>query len=139
MQNLMPLDIEDALRVDLTTAAELGGFSCAFGAPPTPKNLGDVLPYARIERLGGRRDSLVVDLHDVAIDVWADTWAEAQEAANKVVALLCGLPYADGELAHDYLGADLNALPYNNPDPQHEDLPRVSFNATVTARAVLTD
>lgn len=139
MSYLMPLDIEDALRIDLGTAAGLGGFSCAFGAPPTPKDLGTTLPYARIERLGGIRNSLVVDEHDVAVDVWADDWASAQEAANKVVGLLCGLPYADDELDHDYMDAYINALPYNNPDPDHPDLPRVSFNATVTARAVLTD
>lgn len=137
MPYLTPLDIEDALRSDLTIAANLGGFSCAFGAPPTPKDLGATLPYARIERIGGMRNSLVVDAHDVAIDVWADDWAEAQTAANKVVGLLCGLPYADDELDHDYLGVDINVLPYNNPDPDHQDIPRVSFTAEVTTRAEL--
>lgn len=136
MQYLRPIDIEDALRLDLTTAAQLGGFSCAFGAPPTPKDLGATLPYARIERIGGTRNSLVVDEHYVAVDVWAADWAQAQQAANEVLGLLCALPYSDG-LAHDYMGVDINALPYNNPDPDHQDVPRVSFTARVVARAEL--
>lgn len=136
MLNLIPLDIEDALRVDLSTAASLGGFSISIAAPPVPYDLGTSLPYAMVERIGGQRDDIVVDTHDVAIDVWADSWADAQLAADKLLGLLCGLPYADDELEHDYLGVQVNALPYNNPDPDHQDVPRVSFTAFVTARAV---
>lgn len=135
MPCLIPIDIEDALRLDLTTAARLGGFSFSVAAPPVPTNLGNTLPYAMVERIGGTRDEIVVDTHNVAIDVWANDWAEAQITANKLVGLLCGLPYDDGFLAHDYLSCDINAHPYNNPDPDHQDIPRVSFSAQVLVRA----
>ena len=134
MQTIIPVDIEDALRIDLKRAADLGGFSFGISAPPIPADLGNTLPYVVVERIGGMRESLVVDTHDIGIDVWADEWGEATLAANKVLGLLCGLPYSDDPQV-EYLGVEINALPYNNPDPNHQDIPRVSFTAHVKARA----
>lgn len=132
MPNLAPIDIEDALRLDIMTAAGQGGFS--ISAPPVPINLGALLPYAVVERIGGTRDELVIDSHMVGVDVWANDWAEAQQTANAIVGYMCSLPY-DDSAQHDYLSVNINALPYNNPDPDHADVPRVSFTAQVLVRA----
>jgi len=134
MRYLIPLDIEDALRVDVSTAASQGGFSFSIAAPPVPANLGASLPYVLVERLGGTRDEVVIDEHIVAVDVWDKDWADAHSVANDVLGVLSALPDTDG-LAHDYLEVAVNVLPYDNPDPDHQDIPRVSFTAHVSTRA----
>lgn len=131
-------DIEDALRVDLPAAAERSRFSIAAAAPPVPEDLGSELPIAIPERVGGQRYSEVLDQHSVSIDVYAATWAQAQAAANNLIGIVSALPYMDGLSAH-YLETDITTLPYNNPDPRHEDIPRATFAATVICRAVTTD
>lgn len=134
MSNLKTIDIEDALRLDIMTVAEEGDFPFVVTAPPVPTDLNSLLPCAIVERLGGTRSDIVVDSHMVGVDVWANDWAEAQENANTILGLLSGLPFRD-DLKHDYLGIDINAFPYNNPDPEHQDVPRVSFTAQVLVRA----
>lgn len=134
MRYLIPIDIEDALRVDVSTAAALGGFSFSMAAPPTPTDLGASLPYVLVERMGGTRESLVIDEHVVAVDVWDNDWADAHKTANEVLGVMFSLPETEG-LSQDYLDVAVNAFPYDNPDPDHEDIPRVSFTAHVSTRA----
>lgn len=138
MRYLVAIDIEDALRQDLPTAATLGGFSIYAAAPPVPETLGSSLPFVIPERVGGTRDSIVIDTHNVSIDVYAKTWGKAQETANKLVGIVAELPDIDG-LSADYLEADITTLPYNNPDPRHQDVPRVTFAASVICRAAQTN
>ena len=136
MSNLIkPVDIEDAMRLDMTAIAvieDIDGLTIA--APPVPTDLGADLPYVVVERLGGTRDSIVVDTHQVGIDIWANDWAEAQAAANTIVGLVSALPWLTPSEA-EYLDADIIAHPYNNPDPDHPDIPRVSITAQVSTRA----
>lgn len=131
MPYLKTRDVEDAIRQDL--GAILTDYTVI--APPIPDSLGNSLPLLVVYRLGGGRDDIVVEEHDISIDVYASRWSTAQDAANVAVAVLLGL--ADSvELASgvDWLDTDINALPYNNPDPRHEDIPRVTFSAMVTCR-----
>lgn len=127
------VDVEDTLRQDIPEALE-GAFSIFGAAPPVPESLGSNLPLVIPERIGGSRYSLVLDAHSVAFDVYAATWGEAQEAAGQVVAAISELPYRSG-LAGAYYSSEITTLPYNNPDPRHPDIPRVSVNAQVITRA----
>lgn len=136
MSCLKPRDVEDAIRLDL--AAMLTGYTVI--APPIPETLGTSLPFVVVTRLGGGRSDLIIEEHDVSIDVYAKRWSTAQDAANTVVAALTEFGDMD-ELASgvDWLDASINALPYNNPDPRHSDLPRVTFSAMVTCRPEAID
>lgn len=127
-------DIEDLLRQDIPKALE-GAFLIYGAAPPVPETIGTNLPLVIPERIGGNRSSMVIDAHSVAFDVYASTWAEAQEAAGYVVSAISELPYRS-DLVGAYYQSTITTLPYNNPDPEHPDIPRVSVNAQVLTRAV---
>jgi len=125
-------DVEYALQQDL--ASILTSYDVI--APPLPDDFpDDGLPLVVVERLGGSRTDLVVEEHDVSFDVYADRWASAVDAANTTLAVVTALAdmpeQASGVDWHD---AQINALPYSNPDPDHEDVPRVTFSAVVTCR-----
>ena len=123
MQVVSPIDVEDALRIDL--AAIDGGFR--FFAPPIPPDLraGDVL----IERVGGARASGASHEHDVSIDCYADDDADAVAMANAVQGYVVSLPLRD--TSTQYSNANANA-PYVNHDPRAPQLARQTFRATVT-------
>ena len=127
MQLVKPIDIEDALRVDL--AAILGSSYKCF-APPQPDDLtaGSVMVTA----LGGASNGEVSNEHDVSIDCWASTEAAAVTLGNTVAGYVASLPMR--ATTTPYKGAYINALPYINPDPTRPLLPRVTFRATVTVR-----
>jgi len=131
-----PLDVEDVLQRDLNTLATRCGLSCGISGTPVPNNLGNTLPYAVIYNVGGFRSSKVVDTHAVSIDVYAKRWDLAMTTACKVAGMVEGLVDTDG-LSHDYHNTAITALPYNNPDPDHADIPRVSFTADVVLRSAL--
>jgi len=126
-------DVEDWLRQDIPAALQ-GIYSIYGAAPPVPENIGANLPLVIPERIGGNRYSLVIDSHTVAFDVYAHTWAEAQEAAGQVVAAINELPFRTSNAAGVYYSTQITTLPYNNPDPRHPDIPRVSVNASVATR-----
>ncbi len=128
------VDIEDLLRQDIPLALS-GAFSIYGAAPPVPETLGANLPLVIPERVGGTRYSMVVDAHNVAFDVYAPTWGEAQEAAGHVVAAVSELPYRSDTVG-SYRETQITTHPYNNPDPEHPDIPRVSVNAQVITRAM---
>lgn len=133
MPNLLkPRDVEGALQQDL--AAILTSYDVI--APPLPDDFpDDGLPLVVVERLGGSRTDIVIEEHDVAFDVYADRWSSAVDAANTVVALVAALPdMSEQSSGVDWFDAQINALPYNNPDPAHPDVPRVTFSAVVTCR-----
>ena len=133
---LIPIDIEDALQKDITEAAERSGLSISVSAPPIARDLGGgrAMPYAVVERLGGVRSSLVLDKHAVSVDVWDKRWALAQDTASKLLAIILALPDTP-DMSVDYISADVDTIPYNNPDVKHEDLPRVTFTVQLTTRA----
>ncbi len=131
-QVLKSRDVEGALQQDL--AAILAAYDVI--APPLPDDFpDDGLPLVVVERLGGSRADLVIEEHDVSFDVYSDRWASAVDAANTVVAVMTALADMPEQASGvDWLNVQINTLPYNNPDPRHADIPRVTFRAVVTCR-----
>lgn len=123
MQVVHPIDIEDALRIDLMALESEYRFLC----PPLPPDLkaGDVL----ITRVGGARVSGASHDHDVSIDCYAEDDAEAVYMANEVHGLVASLPLRDTET--QYSDASAN-LPYHNNDPRAPQLARQTFRASLT-------
>ena len=122
MQVVSPIDIEDALRIDL--AALMDG--TRFFAPPIPPDLkaNDVL----IERVGGARVSGASHEYDVSVDCYAANDAAAVALSDAVHGLLVSLPLRD--TSTQYSDARAN-LPYSNHDPRAPQLARQTFRATV--------
>lgn len=125
---LEPHDVEDMLRRDLSTEA------CPVFAPPVPESLGEALPCAMVQRDGGVRMNAVMDSHDVAVLVWAATWAEAMREADRLAGAVARLPSTPGASAQ-WRTADITSLPSNAPDAAHPTICRVQFTASVTCRA----
>ena len=123
MQVVSPIDIEDALRVDLSALKA----DARFFAPPIPPDLkaNDVL----ITRLGGSRVSGASHEYDVSIDCYADSDADAVALSNTVHGLIVSLPLR--VTSTQYSEASAN-LPYANHDPRAPELARQTFRAMVT-------
>lgn len=126
--SLEPMDVEDLLRLDLTTDG------CPVCSPPVPGDLGSTLPVAMVERDGGQRMSLVMDQHAVTVSVWAETWAAAMAEADRLAGAVARLPMTPGTTTQ-WRTADITGLPTNAPDPAHPTIPRVQLTASVTCRA----
>ena len=126
MQLVKPIDIEDALRIDIS----LEGVSCF--APPAPDNL---LPDSVcFTVVGGASMFAVGHEYDVSVDCWAMTDAAALDLANTICGEVCSLPLKTLESGRHYVTSDVNAIPYLNPDPLRPTLPRATFRATVGIR-----
>ena len=110
------------------------GLSCGISGTPIPADLGKTLPYAVIYSVGGFKTSKVVDTHTVSIDVYDERWDLAMAAASKLSGIVEFLVDTDG-LSVDYHSTATTSLPYNNPDPRHSDLPRVTFTADVVLKS----
>lgn len=134
-----PIDIEAAL------AGYLFGKGVTASAPPLSADYADRLPFVLITRTGGSQRSRVLSTHSIDVDVYAATWAEAQSAANRIAgyvaqAELEDLTWRDGALTLWCPCYTSKAnMPYNNPDPRHPNVPRVTFSATVTTRAFVSE
>lgn len=122
MQLVTPIDIEDALRTDLSSLKS----DARFFAPPIPPDLkaNDVL----IERLGGGRVTGVSHEYDVSIDCYAENDAEAVALSNAVHGLFVSLPVRN--TSTQYSTATANT-PYSNYDPRAPELSRQTFRASV--------
>lgn len=59
--------------------------------PETPDNLQDLLPFIRVQRIGGSRDRLN-DFPTVAVDVFAGTYTAAEALAEDVDQWITGPP-----------------------------------------------
>lgn len=117
-------------------AADLSGERCSVFAPPVPETLGETLPCAMVERTGGTRLNPVMDRHDVAVYVWAGTWAEAMAEANRIAGAIARLPDAP-DTSTQWRTAELTSLPYAAPDPEQPSVPRAQFTAALTCRATI--
>lgn len=125
------IDIEAAL------ADKFGPSTCA---PPLPE--GFSLPFALFTRTGGDTSDRVYTTHNVSVDVYADTWAVAQQAAAEMAGLIADLDGRNVGYGEDddrietpvYVSAC--QAPYNNPDPKHPNVPRVTFMATLATRTI---
>lgn len=122
MQVVSPIDIEDALRVDLS--ALMSGVR--FFAPPIPPNLAanDVM----ITSVGGARVSGASHEYDVSIDCYAASEANAVTLADNVHGLLVSLPLRTTTTQYSSANA---STPYQNNDPRAPQLARRTFRATL--------
>ena len=129
MQVVEPIDVEDALRVEIA-AAITGIVACA---PPAPDDLapGTVC----VTRLGGGPQTPVSHEHDVSVDVWAATDAAAMALADSVQGVIATLPLRASASGVTWTSSE-PMLPYPNPDPHRPTVPRATFRATVGARGV---
>lgn len=120
------IDIETALY-DLLTAA---GYSASAHA--IPATLGRTLPHVHVVRTGGFTRDRVVDFNNVDFDVYADTQADAMEAATALTGWVRDLE--GGTLVTPCYSAEVLTLPYRNPDPRHPNIGRATFKAQITIR-----
>ena len=121
-------------------AALADKFGPGTSAPPLPE--GFSLPFALFTRTGGDTSDRVSTTHNVSVDVYADTWAQAQAYAAELAGLIADL---DGRnVGYSSNGSRIEApvyvsacqAPYNNPDPKHPNVPRVTFMATLATRTI---
>lgn len=131
MQLVAPIDIEDALRTDIGAVCASLQMTVKCFAPPPPDDLsaGSLM----VTSVGGASATEVSNEHDVSIDVWAKTPADAMELACKAAGIVASLPLRESA-SRQYKTAEVNALPYLNPDPNRPLLPRATFRATVGVR-----
>lgn len=61
-----------------------GRYASARVARETDASLQENLPWIAVKRFGGRDDTITLDIASVDIDVYADTWAAAEELARDV-------------------------------------------------------
>ena len=133
MQLVAPIDIEDALRTDLDALINTGQTpEYAFFAPPAPDDLAP--DSVQIMSVGGVPQTEVSNEHDVRVDCWAETPAEAFTLANVAAGAIATLPMQTPASGRQYTTARLDSLPYLNPDPNRPLIPRVSFRASVGIR-----
>lgn len=132
MQIVKPLDMEDVLPRDLM--AWMDGIAAC--GPPAPDDLrpGTVC----VTRLGGGPQSAVSHEHDLSIDCWAATPADAMALADDVQAVVASIPLRTPASGAVYTTSD-PMVPYPNPDPHRPTLARATFRATVGARGVAID
>lgn len=119
---MRPRHVEDLL-------AAVIGARCT----PKPPDLGDELPMVTLQQTGGYRENAASYTHRVSFDVYAATWGEAYELANKLV--------EDVESTVELGGGPVyvsrcETLPYPNKDPRRDDLARYSFNAVLQVRGI---
>ena len=126
---LTPIDIEGALQTALNGLSLGTNITLAAYAAPLPPDF--TTPSVYIERTGGSSHDLVMDTHMVEFDVRADRWALAQQYADSIIAKLRSLEKVGTVPVYS---VELNSLPYNNFDPLNQDVPRVSFGASITTR-----
>ena len=120
------VDIETALY-DLLTA---DGYSAS--AHVIPGTLGQDLPHVHVVRTGGYTDDLVMDFNSVDFDVYAETQADAMEAAQTLTGWIRALE--GGNIVTPCYSAEVSTLPYHNPDPRHPNIGRATIKAQITIR-----
>lgn len=79
----------DVVRLLVTALESL--HDPARTGPETPENLQDLLPFVRVQRIGGSRDRLN-DFPTIAVDVFADSYSVAEALADDVDQWLTGPP-----------------------------------------------
>lgn len=133
MQIVEPLDIEDALRIDvgevLKTMTLKPKARCT--ASPAPDDL--KAHTVTFTQLGGADQTEVSHIYDVSVDIWAAKPGDALKLANKVQGIIASLPAREFSSGREYKTASAR-IPYSNPDPNRPRLPRYSFNASIGMR-----
>lgn len=127
MQIVEPIDIEDALREDLSQLLP----NVSFHSSPAPDDL--TANSVAFTVLGGGPASPVSHDYDLSVDAWGETPGKAMTLARHVQGIVASLPVREFPSGRDYKTASAN-VPYNNPDPNRPLIPRCSFSATVGLR-----
>lgn len=124
-------------------AALADKFGAGTSAPPLPEGFSASLPWVLFTRTGGDTSDRVYTEHDVSVDVYAATWADAQRAAAQIAGLMAdlggreiGYTEAGGTRTEAPVYTASCQAPYNNPDPKHPNVPRVTFMATLATRTI---
>ena len=120
------IDIETALYSFLT------GDGYNASAHELPATLGSHLPHVHVVRTGGFVTDRVIETNNVDFDVYAADQADAMTAASNLCGYVRSLELS--EVATFCYAAEIQVLPYNNPDPRHPDLGRVTFKAQLLTR-----
>lgn len=124
---VIPHDYAELMASELTNA----GFTAQ--PTPTPEDLGSELPVVIVSAPGGTRLNMVIDNPLFSVDVYAATIAAAMDTAREAFAVVCRLPFSPA--LNQWRDCTVQSLPYENPDPRHPSLARVSFTANVAIRA----
>ena len=119
-------DIETALYELLVSK----GMSASAHA--LPSTLGGTLPHVHVVRTGGYTTDLVVEENSVDFDVYAADQADAMTAASDLCAWVRSL--AGTDVGTTCYSSEIETLPYNNPDPRHPTIGRVTFKARIKTR-----
>lgn len=142
MQIVAPVDIEDALRIDLTSIyANLDITGVSFSAPPIEPELGEIPATGVLvcfKRVGGMRNSLVVDTHAVSIDLYAQSWADAITEGDKLAGVLSQLPYQQST-SIQYHSVSIATMPYALPDTSNPVMARVRMLVDVIVKPDIKD
>lgn len=131
MNGWTPVDAE-ALLVQEVTRLIPDIYVCA---PPLPANIEQTLPHILITRTGGSRTNIVMDEHQLSIDVRAPTWAQATNLADQVTGSIAQLA-DDPHSLNDWRAATILTLPYANPDPSHPTIPRMTSLVSLSCRPI---
>lgn len=98
-----------------------------------PSTLGKAFPHVHVVRTGGYTTGLVIELNSVDFDVYAADQADAMKSASNLCALVRSLAGTNVNGAECY-ASEVTTLPYNNPDPRHPNIGRVTFKAQISTR-----
>lgn len=124
------IDIETALCEFM----ESDGYSAS--AHRIPATLGQSLPHVHVVRTGGTTSDMVIESNNVDFDVYAEDEADAMTAASNLCAWIRALP---GSRLETYCyTSEVTTLPYNNPDPRHPNIGRVTAKAQINTRTAET-
>lgn len=134
MQSVIPIDAEQALSEDLAEYWHRPIFP-----PPLPEAYQQQLPCAMVTLVGGTDQTMVTYEHDVSIDVFADTFAEAVFEARKLAGIFADLQFRAPSSGRQWLTSGINSLPYLNPDSSNYKVPRASFAAIASIRGEIID
>ena len=138
--NLSP-DIEQVLVDYFNSQVSGDSGEVVFSAPPVPADLHQ--DAVVITRIGGYEQAYVQDVSTVHFDCYSDSEARSAEMAawlTEMVRSLVGVEmeitfFVSGDTAWTHVyAADIQTLPYFNPDPRHPTLPRYTLSARITTR-----
>lgn len=124
------VEIQDAEQIVADDLRAILGWTCV--PAPAPDDLGDDLPLAVVEKTGGLAQTDVSDLHALSIDVWAGSAGDWSDA--KLAAIECENAIQSIEVGGVYKSIDITTQEYENPDPEHADIPRYTFAVDVVMR-----
>lgn len=137
-QLIIPIDVEDALRIDIDSVLKKIGKKVKVSAPPLVPDLEKNIPYCMITKTSGWDTDMVLNSFDISFDVYDKTWTKAMNDASTIYAIVNALPYIEN-LGTDWKATSSNSSPNTFPDPDNPLIPRVRFSMTVRTRAVIKD